>query len=155
VDRAGRDLRRRSPIGPRARSWTSVVDWVHWSTVDQAKGGSPRSNLGRWLHDQWLWTSARARRWRTTGSRRRPAGTSPEVRRRTQTRARGHSFGRGLVLREAGVTGKLIRWLKRWLRRPWWLAPRGGGSPAAGERRHAYGSVEKKKRGRGGVSHCT
>jgi hypothetical protein len=41
VDRAGRDLRRRSQIGRRARSWTRAVDQVHWSTVDQTKGFHP------------------------------------------------------------------------------------------------------------------
>jgi hypothetical protein len=46
--------------------------------------------------------------------------------------ARGHGFGREMALREAGATGKLLRWLGRRLRRPWWLAPQGGGSPAAG-----------------------
>jgi hypothetical protein len=128
-------------------SWTSAVDRVHWSTVDQAKGGSPRFNLDHWLRDQRLRTSAHARRRRTAGLWRHPAGTSPEVRRRTQTRARDHCFGRGLVLREAGATGKLIGWLRRRLRWPWWLAPRGGGSPALGEWRHALRLGTKEKEG--------
>jgi hypothetical protein len=37
-----------------------------------------------------------------------------------------------MALREAEATGKLLRWLGRRLRRPWWLTPQGGGSPAAG-----------------------
>jgi hypothetical protein len=41
VDRAGRDLRRRSHIKRRAQSWTRGVDQVHWSTVDQTKGFHP------------------------------------------------------------------------------------------------------------------
>jgi hypothetical protein len=52
-----------------------------------------------------------------------------------------------LVLREAGATGKLIGWIRRRLRRPWWLAPRGGGSPAAGEWRHALQLGTKEKEG--------
>jgi hypothetical protein len=33
--------------------------------------------------------------------------------------------------------GGLLRWLGRRLRRPWWLAPQGGGSPAIGVWRRA------------------
>jgi hypothetical protein len=42
-----------------------------------------------------------------------------------------------LALHEARTTGNLLRWLGRWLRRPWWLAPHEGGSPAAGGWRRA------------------
>jgi hypothetical protein len=51
-----------------------------------------------------------------------------------------------LALHEAGMTGKLFRWLGRRLRRPWWLAPHGGGSPAAGAGRRALrlGTNEKE-----------
>jgi hypothetical protein len=42
-----------------------------------------------------------------------------------------------LALHEARTTGRLLRWLGRRLLRPWWLAPHGGGSPAAGVWRRA------------------
>jgi hypothetical protein len=130
----GRVVDRRRGPGPLVHSGPS-------------QGGFTPSNLDRWLRDQCLRTSTRARRRRTAGSWRRPSGTSPEVRQRTQTRARDHGFVRGLVLREAGATGKLIGWLRRRLRRPWWLAPRGGGSPAASEWRHALWLGTKEKEG--------
>jgi hypothetical protein len=96
------------------------------------QGVSSLSNPGRWMRDRWLGSHACARWRRQAGPRRRPAGTSPEVHRRSLIGARGHGFGREMALREAGATGRLLRWLGRRLRRPWWLAPQGGGSPAAG-----------------------
>jgi hypothetical protein len=96
------------------------------------QGVSSLSNPGRWMCDRWLGSHACARWRRQAGPRRRPVGTSPEVHRRSLIGARGHGFGREMALREAGATGRLLRWLGRWLRRPWWLAPQGGGSPAIG-----------------------
>jgi hypothetical protein len=115
------------------------------------QGVSPRSNLGRWMRDQQLGSPACTRWRRQAGPRRRPAETSPEVRRRTLTGAREHGFGRGLALHEAGVTGKLLRWLGRRLRRPWWLAPHGGGSSATGVWRRALRLGSSEKEGGGWV----
>jgi hypothetical protein len=92
-----------------------------------SEGCSPSSNPGRRLRDRRLGSPASARRRRQAGSRRRKVGTSPGVRRRARTRARVHGFGQDLALREAGTTRKLLRWLGKRLRRPWWLAPRGAG----------------------------
>jgi hypothetical protein len=59
-----------------------------------------------------------------------------------QTRASGHGLGRDLVLREAGVTEDLSRWSRGRLRRPWRLAPRGGGTTTP----TSAGGVERAER---------
>jgi hypothetical protein len=115
------------------------------------QGVSPQTNLGCWMRDQRLGSPACTRRRRQAGPRWRPVETSPEVRQRTQTRVRGHGFGWGLDLHEARTTGKLLRWLGRRLRRPWWLAPHGGGSPAAGVWRRALRLGSSEKEGGGWV----
>jgi hypothetical protein len=148
-----------------ARSAPSIFDRAAGAVVDQRRGpsplvhGGPRqgvsslSNPGRWMRDLWLRLHACARRRRQAGPRRRPAGTSPEVRRRMLKGARGHGFGREMALREAGATGRLLRWLGGRLRRPWWLAPQGGGLSVAGVwRRGARLGKEIKK---GGVCFLT
>jgi hypothetical protein len=128
------------------------------AVVDRRRGPSPLVHGGPrqggfilliWAAgcDLRLWSRVCARRRRQAGSQRRPAGTSPEVRGRLLKGARGHSFGREKALREAGATGRLLRWLGRRLRRPWWLAPQGGGSPAAGVRRCALRLGLSKKEG--------
>jgi hypothetical protein len=99
------------------------------------------------MRDQRLGSPACTRRRHQAGPRRRLAGTSPEVHRRWLKGARGHGFGREKALREAEATGKLLRWLGRRLRRSWWLAPQGGGSPAAGVRRCALRLGVSEKEG--------
>jgi hypothetical protein len=114
--------------------------------VDQGRGVS---SLLIWVAgcDRRLRLHACARRRRQAGPRRRPAGTSLEVRRRTLTGARGHGFGRKMALREAGATGRLVRWLGRRLRRPCWLASQGGRSPATGVWRRALRLDSNEKEG--------
>jgi hypothetical protein len=123
---AGRDLRSLIGRGRRPAPWT--------------KSTGPRwTEAGGFILLIWavgcdlrLWSRVCTRRRRQAGPRQRPAGTSPEVHRRLLKGARGHGFGREKALREAAATGRLLRWLGRRLRWPWWLAPQGGGSPAAG-----------------------
>jgi hypothetical protein len=141
-----------------ARSVPSIFDRAAGAVVDQRRGPSPLVHGGPrqggfilliWAVgcDLRLWSRVCTRRRRQAGPRRRPAGTSPEVRRRLQKGARGHGFGREKALREAGATGGLLRWLGRWLRRSCWLAPQGGGSPAAGVRRCALRLSVSEKEG--------
>jgi hypothetical protein len=139
-----------------ARSAPSIFVRAAGAVVDQRRGPSPLVHGGPrqggfilliWAvgSDLRLWSRVCARRRRQASPRRRLAGTSPEVRRRLLKGSRGHGFGRGKALRKAGATGRLLRWLGGRLRRPWWLAPQGGGSPAAGVWRCAlrFGVSEK------------